>query len=68
MIREGDWKVAWYPKIDRWQLFNVTADPDELDDRIAEPAQAERIADLRGKLSAWLKEHGDPLLADRQPE
>jgi arylsulfatase A-like enzyme len=65
MIREGDWKLVWYPKIDRWQLFNVQADPDELRDLIAEQAQTERIADLRGKLTAWLKEHGDPL---RNPE
>lgn len=63
MIRNGDWKVIWYPKIQRWQLFNVTVDPAELTDRIAEPSQAGRVTELRGKLTVWLKEHGDPLLA-----
>jgi arylsulfatase A-like enzyme len=61
MIREGDGKLIWYPKIDRWQLFNVRTDPDELRDLIAESAHDTLIADLRGKLSDWLKQHGDPL-------
>jgi len=59
MIREGDWKLAWYPKIDRWQLFNVGSDPHELRDLIADLAQRDRVADLRTKLLAWLREQGD---------
>ncbi|HZN33249.1 MAG TPA: sulfatase-like hydrolase/transferase, partial [Pirellulaceae bacterium] len=59
MIREGDWKLAWYPKIDRWQLFNVGSDPHELRDLIADLAQRDRVADLRAKLLAWLREQGD---------
>jgi hypothetical protein len=31
MIREG-WKLCWYPKIDRWQLFDVASGPHELND------------------------------------
>ena len=61
MIREGDWKLAWYPKIDRWQLFNVGSDPHELRDLIADLAQRDRVADLRAKLLAWLREQGDTL-------
>jgi arylsulfatase A-like enzyme len=57
MIRAGRWKLVWYPKIDRWQLFDVSTDPHELADRIADPDQHERVADLRGKLAAWLKDH-----------
>jgi arylsulfatase A-like enzyme len=58
MIREGDWKLIWYPKIDRWQLFNVADDSDELHDLI-DDGQHDRIANLRGKLIAWLRDHGD---------
>jgi len=65
MIREGNWKLIWYPKIERWQLFNLAADPNELHDLSQESQQTERIADLRGKLFGWLKEHGDPLIASR---
>jgi arylsulfatase A-like enzyme len=63
MIREGDWKLAWYPKINRWQLSNFADDPNELRDLIGEPAQANRVADLRRKLVSWLKERGDPVAA-----
>jgi choline-sulfatase len=59
MIREGDWKLIWYPKIDRWQLFNVVNDSHELHDRIGDANQRDRIADLRGKLLTWLREQGD---------
>jgi arylsulfatase A-like enzyme len=63
MIREGDWKLIWYPKIDRWQLFNVTDDPDELRNLIGDSAHAGKIIDLRGKLARWLKEHRDAIAA-----
>src|SRR5207248_439084 len=45
MIREGEWKLIWYPKIERWQLFNVANDPSELRDLIGEPSHAERVVD-----------------------
>jgi len=61
MIREGSWKLIWYPKIDRWQLFDIGADPDELHDASARPDQAARMAELRGKLTKWLNEQRDPL-------
>jgi arylsulfatase A-like enzyme len=63
MIRENGWKLIWYPKIDRVQLFDVKHDPNELHDLSADAAQARRIADLRGKLVAWLREHQDPLVS-----
>jgi arylsulfatase A-like enzyme len=59
MIREGNWKLAWYPKIDRWQLFDLASDPHELHDLASDFNQRPRIAGLRGKLVGWLKERGD---------
>jgi arylsulfatase A-like enzyme len=65
MIREGNWKLAWYPKIDRWQLFDIASDPHELRDLINDQGQTERVADLRQKLLTWLKDHGDSVMAAR---
>lgn len=66
MIREGDWKLIWYPKISRWQLFNTFLDPHELNDLIAIEESQNRVAVLREKLLTWLKEQGD-LVASTAP-
>jgi arylsulfatase A-like enzyme len=63
MIREGDWKLIWYPKIDRKQIFNMKGDPHELRDLANDAGQSERVLELGTTLIAWLKEHGDPLVA-----
>jgi arylsulfatase A-like enzyme len=63
MIRAGSWKLIWYPKIERWQLFDLAADPSELTDLASDPSQQQRRARLRDKLMGWLKEHRDPLVA-----
>jgi arylsulfatase A-like enzyme len=62
MIRTPDgWKLIWYPKAGRTQLFDVARDPDELKDLSAGPAHAGRLRDLTRSLRAWLRAHGDPL-------
>ncbi len=63
MIREGDWKLVWYPNIDRRQLFHVARDPLELDDRIGDREQQDRVFNLHKKLTDWLAAQRDPLLA-----
>ena len=60
MIRTDRWKFIRYPQIDREQLFDLVADPDELHDRIVDPAAKPTADALKEKLSAWLFEHGDP--------
>jgi len=65
MIRDERWKLVWYPKVKRYQLFDVVDDPDELHDRIRDAQLAPRIAAMITKLEAWLKQNGDPLF-DRQ--
>jgi arylsulfatase A-like enzyme len=66
MIRGPDgWKLIWYPKIGRLELFQVKEDPDELRDRAAEPEQRERVKQMNEQLGAWLRVHNDPALLSR---
>ncbi len=98
-LRTERWKLTWYPQIDRYQLFDLTWDPQELVDlwvpwrarqRVAletldrawrpdpwagretrptyRQADLEAVAaDLRDRLIAQMRRHGDPLLAEREP-
>lgn len=61
MVRDGRWKLIHYPKIARWQLFDLETDPDELADLSAHPAQAARLAAMKERLAAMQRELGDPL-------
>jgi arylsulfatase A-like enzyme len=61
MIRDGNWKLAWYPKVNRWQLFDVAADPLELNDCSGQTTERPRAEALYRKLIKWLTEQGDPL-------
>lgn len=61
MIRDSQWKLIHYPAIDRWQLFDLVADPDELTDLSGEPTKAEVLKRLRGILKAEQIAAGDPL-------
>jgi arylsulfatase A-like enzyme len=56
-----DWKLIDYPQAGRFQLFDVAHDPDEIDDRASDPAQAARLAELKAKLAAARKAANDPL-------
>ncbi|MBY0503095.1 MAG: sulfatase-like hydrolase/transferase [Bryobacteraceae bacterium] len=51
MVRGERWKLIWYPKVSRFQLFDVVADPWELRDLSAEPAHAERLAEMKRELA-----------------
>ncbi len=64
-IRDDRWKLIWYPQAKREQLFDLADDPDELRDLASEPRHAAKVAELKAKLVAWLKENGDPLFAGR---
>ena len=61
MMRTGDgWKVIWYPKAGRTQLFHVAADPDEVRDLATDPAHRDRLARMTRSLRAWMRDRGDP--------
>jgi uncharacterized sulfatase len=43
----------------RWELYDTQSDPFELNNLVAQPAQAARVAALKAQLAAWLKQQGD---------
>ena len=51
MVRDARWKLLWYPKAGRTQLFDLQADPYELHDRGGDPAHADTLARLRRELA-----------------
>ena len=72
MMRSADgWKLIWYPKIEKVQLFNVVSDPDEIRDLADDAGQAERLERMKKRLGEWQREHHDPVppqrLALRRP-
>jgi len=52
MIRTDRWKLIHYPKIGKFQLFDLSTDPHELIDLAASSNHAAIVADLRAKLDA----------------
>jgi arylsulfatase A-like enzyme len=61
MLRDRRWKYVWNPT-DVDELYDLQADPWELHNRIADPACAEALRDLRVRLLARLTEQGDALV------
>lgn len=66
MIRVGDTKLIYYPASDRYLLFDLAADPDELHDLAQESSQAERLNELKKRLHELMVAMDDPLLADTE--
>ena len=46
-----DWKYFYWPDFNTEQLFHVSADPMEENDLIADPAQHERLAEMRQRFA-----------------
>ena len=65
--RDDRWKVIWYSPIDRWQVFDLLADPEETVDLARDPANTGLVADLRRRLQAARRENQDTedLLVDQ---
>lgn len=60
ILRKGDWKLirSYTPAGDRFELFNLKADPRELTDLAETKENAETVQMLRDNLEAWLKNTG----------
>ncbi len=56
IIREGDWKLILYFEDQRKELYNLADDIGEQHDLAGQ--EAERVAQLSGKLNAWLDRVG----------
>ncbi len=56
MIRTDRWKLIHYPKIEKYQLFDLSADPNELKNLADDPQHAQLFDRLRAKLAAWERE------------
>lgn len=66
-VRTDRWKLIRYPHVNRTQLFDLRADPDETKDLAADPAHAETLLMLTRLLEEQQKTHGDtlPLSSDK---
>ena len=62
MIRTDRWKLIFYPHLDRYQLFDLQADPHELNDLSTDTAHANRLDRLRKQMEQWFRSHGDTVL------
>lgn len=68
MIRTNKWKLIHYPKIGKYQFFDLSEDPYELHDLAAHPQYNKVLAELRAKLKTWQKRVGDPLAKTKEPQ
>jgi arylsulfatase A-like enzyme len=60
MIRDARWKYVWNVS-DMDELYDVVADPGEVQNRIDDPACAAELARLRRRLGQWMEEVKDPI-------
>ncbi|RFC44826.1 MAG: Arylsulfatase A [Verrucomicrobia bacterium] len=58
-IRDDRWKLIRYPIVDQTQLFDLAADPLELNNLAPHPAQAAKLAELTARLEREMMAHGD---------
>jgi arylsulfatase A-like enzyme len=69
-FRDEHFKLIRYPAVDKTQLFDLAADPDEMTDLGTDPANRGRIVGLLNRLALHQKHFGDDLplsVADPKP-
>ena len=64
MTRDSRFKLIWYPKAKRYQLFDLKRDPWELRDLSGDPAHASRLAGLKKVLAGEMDRFSD-VMAER---
>ncbi len=60
MVRDERWKLIYYPRINRTQLFDLKKDPEELKDLSEMKAHRDRLVEMRKRLEAARQTLGDP--------
>lgn len=58
-LRDDRWKLIRYPRVDRTQLFDLRADPHEMNDLAGQPEHAARIREMTARLEQAQREAGD---------
>jgi arylsulfatase A-like enzyme len=53
MVRTDRWKLIYYSHLNRYQLFDLSSDPNELKDLAAKPEYQVLVASLQRKLTDW---------------
>ncbi len=61
MIIKDGWKLIVYPDIDVKRLYNLKADPMEMNDLAANPESANKISTLTAELKKQMESQGDAL-------
>ena len=61
MIRTRQWKLCLMPR-GRHELYDLAKDPHEINNVLADPANAAVIERLKGQLQQHMSEIGDPAL------
>ena len=59
MVRDDRWKLIWYPKVARFQLFDLANDPDEINDLSGKPEHAGKVAEMKKLLAKEQEKWGD---------
>ena len=59
-IRDDRWKLIRYPLVDQTQLFDLAADPCELNNLAAQPEHAAKLRELTALLQKEMQRYDDP--------
>jgi arylsulfatase A-like enzyme len=59
-VRDSRWKLIRYPQIDKTQLFDLTSDPEEINNLAELPEQQMRVAELMALLKKEQIRYSDP--------
>jgi arylsulfatase A-like enzyme len=62
MVRKDNWKLMYYPKIEKTLLFNLEEDPEEMHDLAGEKKYAPVVEELRQELRRLQGKTGDALV------
>ena len=65
MLRQDGYKLIAYPRVNKFRLFDLREDPQELNDLAQLPEQQERLADLYATLLESQRAFGDTLRLDK---
>ena len=59
-VRSARHKLIWFHELDEWELYDLEADPDEVENRYGDPRLAAVQAELTAELRRLHARYGDP--------